>query len=86
MKFQGSSQRLDSQSESDAFSQAGDNYSQKSSPSPISTPHLSKRKSVHDRKLRPKSVVDGSEDYAPGKWTKSPSKSSPYSRLFSLCL
>merc|ERR1712013_733708 len=63
--LKGSSQRLDSQSESDAFSQAGDNYSQKSSPSPISTPHLSKRKSVHDRKLRPKSVVDGSEDYAP---------------------
>eukprot|EP00090_Calanus_glacialis_P000689 TRINITY_DN10463_c0_g1_i2.p1 TRINITY_DN10463_c0_g1~~TRINITY_DN10463_c0_g1_i2.p1 ORF type:complete len:1522 (-),score=274.97 TRINITY_DN10463_c0_g1_i2:738-5303(-) len=63
--LKGSSQRLDSQSESDAFSQAGDNYSQKSSPSPISTPHISKRKSVHDRKLRPKSVVDGSEDYAP---------------------
>ena len=31
---------------------------------------VAKRKSIHDRKLRPKSVVDGaaaaSEDYAPG--------------------
>merc|ERR1719483_58254 len=65
--LKGSSQRLDSQSESgDGLSQAGDTYSQKSSPSPLSTPHLTKRKSLHDRKLRPKSVVDnGTADYAP---------------------
>jgi hypothetical protein len=46
----------------------GDGVSQHSSPSPLSTPHVSKRKSIHDRKLRPKSVVDSSttEDYAPG--------------------
>ena len=59
-------------SEFDALScQSGgggsENLSQHSSPSPLSTPQVAKRKSIHDRKLRPKSVVDSaSEDYAPG--------------------
>merc|ERR1712223_211715 len=35
--------------------------SQKSEPSPISTPQTSKRKSMQGRKLRPKSIVDESE-------------------------
>jgi hypothetical protein len=47
----------------------GETLSQHSSPSPLSTPQVAKRKSIHDRKLRPKSVVDSAaaEDYAPGK-------------------
>ncbi|XP_071451973.1 F-actin-uncapping protein LRRC16A isoform X2 [Hetaerina americana] len=41
------------------YSTAGDDVSQKSDQSPMATPHLStKRKSLHGRKLRPKSVVD----------------------------
>lgn len=45
----------------------GDNSSQKSSPSPLGTPSIGKRKSLQDRKLRPKSIVDNhhSDDYAP---------------------
>merc|ERR1719222_1182995 len=64
--LKGSCQRLDGSSEGDSLSLAGDNYSQQSNPSPLSTPATAKRKSLHDRKLRPKSVgdVDGS-DYCP---------------------
>ncbi|XP_046397648.1 F-actin-uncapping protein LRRC16A isoform X2 [Ischnura elegans] len=41
------------------YSNTGDDVSQKSDQSPMATPHLStKRKSLHGRKLRPKSVVD----------------------------
>jgi len=63
--LKGSSQRLDSLSESDTLSLTGDNYSH-GGPSPISTPHFTKRKSAQDRKLRPKSVVDNSDGYGPG--------------------
>ena len=64
---QGSSQRLDSLSESDSHSMLGDSFSQ-GGPSPISTPSFAKRKSVQDsRKLRPKSVVDNGEGYGPGE-------------------
>ncbi|XP_049862710.1 F-actin-uncapping protein LRRC16A isoform X2 [Schistocerca gregaria] len=46
---------------SDTFSTA-DTISQRSDQSPMATPHLStKRKSLHGRKLRPKSVVDSIE-------------------------
>ena len=53
-------------SESESQSLTGDNYSQ-GGPSPISTPMFGKRKSVNDRKLRPKSVVDNGDGYGPGK-------------------
>ena len=68
--FQGSSQHLDRELLSQGGGGGSDTTSQKSESSPITTPHLSKRKSMHDRKLRPKSVVDNnmtSEDYAPGE-------------------
>merc|ERR1719222_1562203 len=64
--LKGSCQRLDGSSEGDSLSLAGDNYSQQSNPSPLSTPATAKRKSLHDRKLRPKSVVDvDGSDYCP---------------------
>jgi hypothetical protein len=49
-------------SESESVSLSGDTTSQHSNPSPISTPQVAKRKSLHDRKLRPKSVVDSPEE------------------------
>merc|ERR1719410_2806020 len=64
--LKGSCQRFDGSSEGESLSLAGDNYSQQSNPSPLSTPATSKRKSIHDRKLRPKSVVDvDGPDYCP---------------------
>merc|ERR1719346_464674 len=64
--LKGSCQRLDGSSEGESLSLAGDNYSQQSNPSPLSTPATAKRKSLHDRKLRPKSVVDvDGSDYCP---------------------
>jgi len=49
-------------SESESVSLSGDTVSQHSTPSPIATPQVAKRKSLHDRKLRPKSVVDSNEE------------------------
>jgi len=54
--FQSSGGRTESESESLSLG-GGDNASEHSS-SPLCTPHITKRKSIHDRKLRPKSVVD----------------------------
>ena len=62
--LQSSAVRTESESESLSLG-GGDTISP--TPSPLSTPHLTKRKSIHDRKLRPKSVVD-LEDQAPGIW------------------
>ena len=62
--LKGSSQRLESLSESENTS-LGDNHSQ-GGPSPISTPMFGKRKNVNDRKLRPKSIVDSGEGYSQG--------------------
>ena len=58
--FQSTAVRTESESESIG---GGDSVSQHSSP--LSTPSLTKRKSIHDRKLRPKSVVD-IDNRAPG--------------------
>ena len=64
--LKGSCQRLEGPGEHDSLSLAGDNYSQQSNPSPLSTPATSKRKTIQDRKLRPKSVVDvDGSDYCP---------------------
>lgn len=41
---------------------SGDATSQKSESSPIGTPQTNKRKSLHGRKLRPKSVADGAQE------------------------
>ena len=64
--LKGSSLRLESLSESESL--GGETQSQ-GGPSPISTPMFGKRKSVNDRKLRPKSTVDSGEGYShgPGK-------------------
>ena len=63
--LQGSTARLDS--DCDSYSLGGEGMSQQGSPSPLSTPHLAKRKQLNTSKLRPKSVVDTSaEDYSPG--------------------
>ena len=63
--MQGSTARLDS--DCDSYSLGGEGMSQQGSPSPLSTPHLAKRKQLNTSKLRPKSVVDTSaEDYSPG--------------------
>ena len=63
--LQGSTARLDS--DCDSYSLGGEVVSQQGSPSPLSTPHLAKRKQLNTSKLRPKSVVDTSaEDYSPG--------------------
>ncbi|MPC20948.1 F-actin-uncapping protein LRRC16A [Portunus trituberculatus] len=53
----GSSESSTRSERSDTVSQGDDTTSQKSDPSPLATPQLPKRKSLHGRKLRPQSVV-----------------------------
>ncbi|KAK8386975.1 hypothetical protein O3P69_017970 [Scylla paramamosain] len=61
----GSSESSTRSERSDTVSQGDDTTSQKSDPSPLATPQLPKRKSLHGRKLRPQSVVDGFTDSSP---------------------
>ncbi|KAK8386937.1 hypothetical protein O3P69_017970 [Scylla paramamosain] len=58
----GSSESSTRSERSDTVSQGDDTTSQKSDPSPLATPQLPKRKSLHGRKLRPQSVVAESLD------------------------
>ncbi|KAG0696848.1 hypothetical protein GWK47_003061 [Chionoecetes opilio] len=60
----GSSESSTRSERSDTVSQGDDTTSQKSDPSPLATPQLPKRKSLHGRKLRPQSVVDRLGDHS----------------------
>ncbi|XP_050700558.1 F-actin-uncapping protein LRRC16A-like isoform X6 [Eriocheir sinensis] len=61
----GSSESSTRSERSDTVSQGDDTTSQKSDPSPLATPQLPKRKSLHGRKLRPQSVVDMPPAHSP---------------------